>query len=212
MGPLLRWSHSCLFVECPYFVPHPSSYPTNVPLLFLSVTLPSSCFYPKLHFPSGDLGPSTFEKKVTLFVIFLAGFSLCSDIVQECMAGKQEGNCLISILYYSVDQFQQGFRERAEGEGENRIRAPTILFLLLFYLNFKDRDIQTCWRQSSGCCLLHSLERLGFLSGRQTAGGAQWLNVFGRHWPPPVQSDRWATVGVGGTSSEWGFFFFFFFF
>ena len=156
--------------------------------------------------------PLDIWEKSDAFCDFSSWFFSCSDIVQECMAGKQEGNCLISILYYSVDQFQQGFRERAEGEGENRIRAPTILFLLLFYLNFKDRDIQTCWRQSSGCCLLHSLERLGFLSGRQTAGGAQWLNVFGRHWPPPVQSDRWATVGVGGTSSEWGFFFFIFFF
>ena len=89
MGPLLRWSHSCLFVECPYFVPHPSSYPTNVPLLFLSVTLPSSCFYPKLHFPSGDLGPSTFEKKVTLFVIFLAGFSLAQILCRNAWRGNR---------------------------------------------------------------------------------------------------------------------------
>lgn len=199
VGPLLRWSHSCLFVECPYFVPHPSSYPTNVPLLFFSVTLPSSCVYPKHHFHSGDLGPSTFEKKVTLFVIFLAGFSLCSDIVQECMAGKQEGNCLNSILYYSVDQFQQGFRERAEGEGENRIRAPTVLFFcccfiwilkIVIYKRAGDKAV------AAACCT-HSNGLDFSQDDKQLEGPNDWmcLAVIGRPLSSQIDELQWEWVG-----------------
>lgn len=130
VGLLLRWSHSCLFVECPYFVSRP---PPQRPL---SLTLPSSsCFYPKLHFPSGGLGPLDIWEKVMLFVIFLAGFSLCSDIVQECMMGNGRAIhfCLNSTLYYSVDQFQQGFRGKGKGwRAKERIGSGHQQFFVLF--------------------------------------------------------------------------------
>lgn len=76
----------------------------NIPFLCLSLALPSSsCFYPDLHFPSGGSWPLyIWEKKVTLFVIFLAGFSLGSDIVQECMMGTGRAItfCLNSTLLF----------------------------------------------------------------------------------------------------------------
>lgn len=68
---------------------------------------------------------------------FLAGFSLCSAVVQECMMGSGEGaihSCLNSTLTYSVDQFQQGFREKRGGKVRGRRRAgaghQTFLFLV----------------------------------------------------------------------------------
>lgn len=108
-------------MECPDL--SPTRPPTlTVPFFCLSLTLPSSTsFYPKLHFPSGGLGPSILEKKRMFFVIFfLAGFSLCSAVVQECMMGKWVGNSFLAQFnfFYSVDQFQQGKGEGMEGEGE----------------------------------------------------------------------------------------------
>lgn len=58
VGLLLRWSHSCLFVECPYFVSRP---PPSAPFLLLSPLLPA--FIPNFISPQGVLALSTFEKK-----------------------------------------------------------------------------------------------------------------------------------------------------
>lgn len=143
-----------------------------------------------------------------LFVIFLVCFSYCPDIVQNCtMEGNYFFFCLKWTLYYSVDQFQQGVYEKGKGwRAKERLGSGhQQFFFLLFYLTFKDHCIETCWSQSSGCWPLRSLRWLGFFSGCQTAGGTQWLNVFGCHWSTS-QSDRWATVGVGFRKSMplWG--------
>lgn len=53
-----RWSHSCLFVECPYVVPsHLARPPLSPPFLSLSLTL---LFFPVLWQTS--LPSSTFER------------------------------------------------------------------------------------------------------------------------------------------------------
>lgn len=102
VGLLLRWSHSCLIVECPYFVPHPSVCPHHPPTH-------SSLFFPLLSktlLPPQGVRALYFwkkkkkrKKKVTLFVNFLAGLSLCSAVVQKCMVGKWEGNQFLPHIY-----------------------------------------------------------------------------------------------------------------
>lgn len=156
MGLLLRWSHSCLFVECPYFIPHLSSCPQrplSLSLSLLSPLLPA--FIPIFTSPQGVLAPLHLRKKSDAFCDFSSWFFSSLRYCAGMHDGNWEGNYFLPqfnfIILWTNSSRGLGKGEGMEGEGENR--AP-IFFWLLFYLTFKDHYIQTCWRQSSsaGCC------------------------------------------------------------
>lgn len=87
VGLLLRWSHSCLFVECPCFVPHQSSCP-SVPFLCPSLTLPLVFLFFVLNFTSPQgIWASLYLRKSDAFCDFFSWFfSLLS-----CCAGMHDG-------------------------------------------------------------------------------------------------------------------------
>lgn len=122
--------------------------------------------------PQGVLAPGCLRKQ-DAFCDFSSLFFLLPRYCAELHDGRAiiffASNELFIILWTNSSR---GFtrRERVEGKGETRIRAPTIL---LFYLTFKDHGIETRWSQSSGSWPLRSLRWLGFFSGCQTAGGTQ---------------------------------------
>lgn len=135
VGLLLRWSHSCLFVECPYFVPRlllpPLTTPFSVSLSLSYSPLFFLLLSPNFTSPQGVLAPLHLRKG-DAFCDFSSWFFLFSQIL--CRNAWWEGNLFFASiqLCYSVDQFQQGLGkgEGMEGEGKNRIRAPTVYFVL----------------------------------------------------------------------------------
>lgn len=126
VGLLLRWSHSCLFVECPYFVPRLSSCPQR-PLsrsLLLSPLLPA--FIPVFTSPQA---PLHLRKSDTFCEFSSWFFPLCSDIVQECMMGNWEGNLFLPqfnfIILWTNSSRGLGKRGR-DGGAKERTGAPTV--------------------------------------------------------------------------------------
>lgn len=123
VGLLLRWSHSCLFVECPYFVPRPSSHPQRP--LSLSLSYCPLSFYPQTLLPLRGSGRLDIWEKVMLFVTFF--FSSCFFSLFSCCAGmhdgKREGNSyfasvLLFIILWTNSSRGLGKGEGTEGEGE----------------------------------------------------------------------------------------------
>lgn len=163
--------------------------------------------------------PFSFSLLVSpLLPAFIANFTSPQGVLAHGHLRKQDTFCDFSSLFFSLltilcrnVQFNSFIilwtnsnKGLGEGnwvgvQGENRIRVPTGFFC--FNLTFKDHGIETCWRHAG--CFAHSNGLDFSQDDKQLEGPNDWmcLAVIGH----PVQSDRWATVGVGGTSSDWGF-------
>lgn len=66
--------------------------PTCSPIFVSLLLSPVSSFYPKLHFPSGDLGPSTFEKKWCFLWFYFIFFQLLFLFAQLLCRNAWWGN------------------------------------------------------------------------------------------------------------------------
>lgn len=146
----------------------------------------------------GALCPLYIWENKTLFVTFQTCVSLCSDTVQKCMMGGQiilfASNQLFLLLWTNSSRgLWEG--KRVEGEGEQDQDSNTFL---CFYLTFNDHDVETCWRQSSGCWLLCSLEWFGFFlrmtnSWRGPMIECVWLSLATPS--SPIDGLKWECVG-----------------
>lgn len=148
--------------------------------LYLSI-LPF-LFFPPLSKPHiMTLTPSAFERSDVLWIIFLSGFFLCSVDVQTCIIGCGKAVFASFQPYFRCGPIPAGVRGLDKGgwtEGEGHQELVDL---------FKIIKCRPCWRR------VH-LDGLDF-SQDDGAGGAQWLNVFGCHWLPFVQSD-WSAMVV----------------
>lgn len=166
------WNVCILSPTCPF-----SSSLYWSPLFFLH-------FYHNLHRP---FLRGIFEKTKRFFGFFC--FCFCSLLRYHAEMHNERANhffCLKWTLYYSVDQFQ-GFKSKGKGfkgEGDIRIRAPFLLFLFAF-LNVTVKE--TCWRQSSSCSLLRSLNGLDFSQDdKWLEGPSDWMCLAVTGYPTPV--------------------------
>lgn len=136
MGLLLRWSHSCLFVECPYFVPHLSSCPQSPLSLSLSC---SPLFFLLLSRSSlplrGFLAPLHLRKKSDAFCDFSSWFFSWLRYCAGMHDGNWEGNYFLPqfnfIILWTNSSRGLGKGEGMEGEGENR--APIFCFVNVLF-------------------------------------------------------------------------------
>lgn len=137
---------------------------------------------------------------------FVTSFPSCFFLLSCCAGmGNWEGSWFLFLLFLLIlfsfffflwtnSSRGLGKWEGTEGEGEYKQGTTCNLFYLSFFILFlRSWNTNVLETEQQGW-LLHSLGWLGFLSGWRTAGWAQWLNVSGCHWLPPVQSYRWATV------------------
>lgn len=162
------------------------------PCLFVS--LPSSyCIYQK----RGSLSPVHLRKNT-----FCDFSNLCFSLLRYCAEVHDGGGannfvCIKSTLFITMDQFQQGFMRRERGGGGREQDQDSNTFLC-FYLTFNDHDVETCWRQSSGCWLLCSLEWFGFFlrmtnSWRGPMIECVWLSLATPS--SPIDGLQWECVG-----------------
>lgn len=124
VGLLLRWSHSCLFMECP-FVPHPSSLPP--------FCLPILRFYPT--FTQGGVAPQHLRKS-DAFLWFSSWFFLFAQILCRNAWWEIGGQVFLPQLFIILwTNSSRGFWERGEGrrrEEEQGTGHQNIFLFVLF--------------------------------------------------------------------------------
>lgn len=149
-----------------FSVPHPSSLPpTRPPPISVSLLLSPLLPLASLHLrEKGDAFCDFF---------FLAGFSLCSDIVQKCMMGNWRGSYFLPQLFVILwTNSSRGLGERDDGQrreeeqGTGHQKCFFVLFCFVWILKImilKINVLETMqWRRAA------ALTRMAWISLRMS--------------------------------------------